>query len=420
MAPIEERLARAGLPPLPRLAWLEIDTGALTENFRAVRGLVPPSTGVAAVVKSDGYGHGIEVTARTFAAAGADLLCVATLDEGVLLRAAGVEGRICVLFAVPPPQVAEAAEARLELVAGDADALQETLSFWRSRRAAGELVLHLEIETGLERAGVDPSQAAACARSIVETPAVRLAGIWSHLASSHDPATSGHQVERFEAAVAGLERAGLRVPPRHLAATGGLFAARPAYDLVRPGLALYGELPDRFPVAPPAAAAAAALRPAMALKARPLRLEEVPAGTAVGYGGLWRAERPSVVATLPVGYGDGWSRSYSPRASALVRGRRVPLVGSVAMDAIVADVTDVPGVSTADEFVLLGSQGDERITAGELARLRNTISWEVLSSMAWRLTRVYHAPAGPSGLRTLGGERLADRAPNGEKELGRA
>jgi alanine racemase len=145
----------------------------------------------------------------------------------------------------------------------------------------------------------------------------------------------------------------------------------------------------------------------MTLKARPLRVEPLETGETVGYGGTWRAARPSVVATLPVGYGDGWSRGSAPGSFALVRGRRVPLVGTVAMDAVIADVTDVPMVTPSEEFVLLGRQDGATITATELARLRNTISWEVLAGMAQRIARVYHAPAGPMGMRTLAGETLA-------------
>ena len=282
---------------------------------------------------------------------------------------------------------------------------------WRAKgrdAATGPLSLHLEVETGLMRAGIAPERAGEAAWLVRETPGAKLAGIWSHLASSHDEVASAAQVRRFEAATASVQAAGIAVPPRHLAATGALFAGTaPHYEMARPGLVLYGELPEHLPVSETATPTARALRPALTLKARPLRIEAVPPNTPVGYGGLWRAERPSVVATLPVGYGDGWDRAYGARASALVRGRRVPLVGSVAMDAVAADVTDVPGVGLADEFVLLGAQQAERVGAAELARLRNTISWEVLSSMAQRVTRVYHAEAGLLGVRTLVGEALA-------------
>jgi alanine racemase len=194
----------------------------------------------------------------------------------------------------------------------------------------------------------------------------------------------------------------------HLAATGGLLAgSAPAYDSVRLGLGLYGVLPEGLTPAPEMRPAAAALRPVMSLHARPVRVADLPAGHGVSYGPSFETGRPSRIATLPVGYGDGWPRALSNRAQALVRGRRVPLVGTVAMDAVMADVTDVPGapVGMDDEFVLLGEQvgpdGTEAITAGELALSRTTISWEVLTAMSRRLPRVYHAAAVPVGLRTL-------------------
>ncbi len=359
-------------------------------------------------MKADGYGHGLEETARTFAAAGAELLCVATLDEGLRLRAAGLRSRILVLFEVPVGGVPEALAAGLELVAADPAALDATLAAVgrATRPKRPKLRLHLEVETGLARAGYPPERAHEAARRIVAAPGVELASLWTHFASSHDAAATGEQLRRFELAVGSLRAAGLALPPRHVAATGGLFGgALGQTQLVRPGLALYGELPEGFPVSAAARPVAAALRPAVALKARPVRVETLAPGEAVGYGGLWRAERASRVATLPLGYGDGWSRAYGGRTSALVRGRRVPLVGSVAMDAVVADVTDVPGVSSADEFVLLGAQGQARITVAELARARTTISWEVLASMAYRVARVYHAAAGLTGTRTLSGEQ---------------
>jgi alanine racemase len=198
----------------------------------------------------------------------------------------------------------------------------------------------------------------------------------------------------------------------HMAASGGLFAGTSRHQgMVRAGLCLYGELAQDLPVSAAAAPAASLLRPAMTLKARALRILDVAPGTAVGYGGRWRAERPSRIATLPVGYGDGWIRGYQPGASALVEGRRVPLAGTVAMDALAADVTDVPNAGMDSEFVLLGSQGEERISAEELARRRNTISWEVLVGMAHRLPRVYHSGREVRGIRTMVGEALVREDP---------
>ncbi len=161
-----------------------------------------------------------------------------------------------------------------------------------------------------------------------------------------------------------------------------------------------------LPIGADARDAATALRPAMRLVATPIRVETAAEATPIGYGARWRAPRPSVIATLPVGYGDGYPRVLSPGAEALVRGRRVPIVGTIAMDALAVDVTAVEGCGMDDEFVLLGDQNGERITAQELARLRNTIVWEVVTSMARRIPRVYHAPAGAVGMRTLAGEVL--------------
>jgi alanine racemase len=372
---------------------------------------------LAAVVKSDGYGHGIEIAARTFTAVGADLLAVATLDEALVLRRAGIDAPIVILFAIPPNEVAIAANADVELVAAEVASVRALLAAWRSEQAHDatgphELRIHLEVETGLARAGIQPEQAAEIARAISQTPRTRLAGIWSHLASSHDPQDSAAQRERFDTAIESLRSAGIAVPARHLAATGALFAdAAPAFELVRVGLALYGLLPEPFPIASRAENVARGLRAALSLKARALRIESVTPGTPVGYSALWRANRPSMIATLPLGYGDGWVRAYAGNSSALVRGRRVPLIGSVAMDAVAADVTDVPRIGLDDEFVLIGEQRGERITAAELARSRNTISWEVVAGMSARLPRVYHAAAGLTGLRTLLGETLAEVKP---------
>jgi len=204
------------------------------------------------------------------------------------------------------------------------------------------------------------------------------------------------------------------VPHRHLLASGGLLSVerlagghRPVFDGLRVGLALYGIVPEGQPVGRAANGIHARLQPVLSLHARPIRVAELPRETGIGYGPSFVTSRPSRIATLPVGYADGWARMLSNRASALVRGRRVPLVGTVAMDAVMADVTDVPGapVTPDDEFVLLGRQGTDEITAGELAQERTTISWEVVAAMSRRLPRVYTARAVAVGLRTLTEER---------------
>ena len=405
---IHERLAAAGLPPLPRKVWLEIDVGALRSNLAAIRALIGPDVALNAVVKADAYGHGLVPVASVFEAAGADRLCVASIDEALVLRGAGVIAPILVMFPIPVSAVARAAQERIEIVAAEAQTMAATLAQWRedapTTQADAVLNVHLEVETGLSRGGVKPRAVVELARLIEATPRASLAGIWSHLATPESAAATRLQDQAYEQAITALRAAGIRVPARHLSATGGLFTEwSPTYEGIRPGLSLYGLLPPDLQVGARETSIAAHLRPAMALKCQPLRVEPFPAGTPVGYGGRWVAARDSVIATLPVGYGDGWSRSYWPGAQALVRGRRVPLVGTVAMDAVMADVTDIPGVDLDDEFVLLGRQGDDEIDANELARLRNTIPWEVVTSMSFRLPRVYHADSVLLGLRTLDG-----------------
>jgi len=240
-------------------------------------------------------------------------------------------------------------------------------------------------------------------------------GAWTHLQAPEDHERSTSQTSSFDAITAQLEREGLPVGRRHVSASGSLVLGEDVSpEGVRPGLATYGLIPDELLGAPAAGGSsgrgvrqrASDLRPVLELRARPVRVADLPAGWGVSYGPTFTTTRPSRIATLPLGYGDGWSRTLSNRAQALVRGRRVPLVGNVAMDSVMADVTDVPGeqVTVHDEFVLIGAQGDERIAAADVAKARGTNSWEVVTNLAARLPRVYHAASVPREMRTLGGD----------------
>lgn len=405
-SPIEDRLAAAGLPPLPRTAWLEIDLTALRANLELIRVAAGLDMPVRPVVKADAYGHGAVAVARAVDGAGVSGLCVATIDEALALRAAGVEASILVMYPVPPAWAPEAARSAITVTAGDPLLLRGLLrAHARAHRSDDpELRVELEIETGLGRGGVATERAAAAAREIGEAPDVALVGLWTHLQAPEDRERTARQLERFELAGAAIRAAGIDLPPRHVTASGGLVSdGIAAFEGVRPGLALYGLVPDELAPEQLETALAHGLRPVLALRARPVRVADLAAGWGISYGPTFVTERPSRIATLPVGYGDGWSRRLSNRADALVRGRRVPIVGNVAMDAVMVDVTDVPGppVTPDDEFTLIGRDGDERITVGDLARERNTNSWEVVTTMARRLPRVYDAAPGPVGLRTL-------------------
>jgi alanine racemase len=410
--PIERRLADAGLPALPRTAWLEIDLEALTDNLALLRRLAGPHVPVRPVVKADAYGHGAVPVALALEAAGADGFCVAAIDEALELRGGGVRGPIIVLYPIPPGWVSEAVRRSIEVAAGDPESLADTVraASVAARQAAGarRLRVHLEVETGLGRGGFPLDEIAAAGRLVASSAGAALAGLWTHLQAVEDPAATAVQVERFEAAARALATSGVEVPARHLAASAAVVGSELlAYDAIRPGLAVYGLLPDELDEAVIDDRATGGIRPVMSLYARPVRVMDLPAGWGISYGPTFRTSRPSRIATLPVGYGDGWSRLLSNQASALVRGVRVPLVGNVAMDAVMADVTDVPGapVDGHDEFVLIGEQGADRITVADLARSRTTNRWEIVADMSHRLPRVYHAASGPVGLRTLIGRR---------------
>ncbi len=405
--PIEEQLRAAGLPALTRPVFLGVDTDALAGNLRVIRARVPATTGVWPVVKADAYGHGIEVASRSFVNGGADGLCVATLEEARAIRAIGIELPVLVLYRVMVPDLREAARERFEIVVStleDARAVAGAAGpevGW----AGPSLIVHVEVETGLMRMGI-PLEELADALACLDRPGIDVRCVWSHLATPEDPLTTGRQVRVLEAAHALARRSRPEVG-WHLAASGGVLAGMGVTgDRIRPGLLAYGIVPDLGDITPPAWPD---LRPAMRLVARILRVLDVPVGTRVGYGGTWTATRPSRIATLPVGYGDGVPRAQSG-APVLVHGRRVPIVGVVAMDGLAVDVTDVAGVVPGDEVVLLGGQQGARIDALELARWRTTIPWEVVTGMARRLTRVYDASVGPLGVRTQTGESLVLRS----------
>ena len=406
-------LAAAGLSPLPRTAWLRLDLDALRGNLAALRDLAGPGVAVFPVVKADAYGHGAVPIALALEAAGTDGFCVAAIDEALALRAGGVRRPIRVLFPAPSTFAETAARRGISLSIGDRDHLDELLGTVREARAAGRrrrpLGIELEVETGLGRGGLRPDDVPAAARSIADEPGVRVVGVWTHLQATEDQPRTADQLARFDAVSTGLRAAGIRLPARHVAASGGLLTEVAALDGLRPGLLLYGLVPDELDPSAVPPDIAARFRPVMSLHARPVRVADLPAGSGISYGPTFTTRRRSRIATLPLGYGDGFARVLSNRAEALVRGWRVPLVGNIAMDAVMADVTDVggPPVTTDDEFVLLGSQGDERITAGDLARLRTTNTWEVVTAMARRLPRVYDAAPRPEGLRTLTNTEMA-------------
>ena len=382
-----------------------------------LRELAGPGVELHPVVKGNAYGHGMIPIARALAEIGVDGVCVAVFDEAAALRAAGVSTPILVLFPIPAAFAAEARRQRIAVTASDRELLDELLAAVGRDAEDPPLEVHLELETGLGRGGFQANDAWQAARDIAAAPGLRLAGAWTHLQAPEDASRSSRQLTTFEAITRDIEAQGVPVGRGHVSASGSLVLGEGFRGAAaRPGLATYGLIPDELlgPVVPAGSAArgrhpgSEGLRPILSLRARPVRVANLRAGTGISYGPTFTTSRTSRIATLPLGYGDGWSRALSNRAEALVRGTRVPLVGNVAMDSVMADVTDVPGdpVTVHDEFVLIGEQDGERITAADVAKARGTNSWEVVTSFAARLPRVYHAASVPRETRTLIGDAV--------------
>lgn len=367
----------------PHRAWIEIDHDAIRANLGAVRAMAGVDKQVIAVVKADAYGHGAVPVARTLVAAGVERLGVATVGEALQLRAAGIETPILVLWGIGQPESAAAVDADLDTIVYDLRAVEllEAAAAERGRRAS----VQLKVDTGLGRQGATPEEALELAGRVAGSRHLRLAGTFSHLAvAGEDDAYTEVQQLNLARTLDAMRSSGIEPGLVHLAATGGILAGVGAYaDAVRPGIGLYGLAPAW------AVERAGSLRPALSLKALPLRIFELKAGEAISYGLRFRARRTTRIATLGIGYGDGWPRLHTNNGSALVRGRRVPVVGTVSMDGITVDVGDIDDVTYDDEFVLIGEQNGARISADEVAAERRTINYEVTTALRRRLPRLH-------------------------------
>ena len=373
-----------------RPAWVDVDLAALEHNLGRIRErLAGSAAGVLAVVKADGYGHGAVGVSRALAAAGVDWLGVALLEEGAEIRRAGVEVPILVLGTARPAKIALYARYRLTPTVSS---LAE-LALWRDWTAGHTEAqpIHLKVDTGMGRLGVAVEEVSRALEILRATPRLRLAGLLSHFgdADDLDSPRNPAQEASFAAVLGQLtpqERGGTLIHMANSAAA--LHRPGSRYALVRVGIALYGLDPAERPDRPLPIARRTDLRPVMAVRARIVQLREVPAGTAVSYGGRTVTRRRSRIAVVPVGYADGYGWRLTGKAEALVRGRRVPVAGSVTMDMTLLDVTDT-GAELGEEVVLLGAQGNEEITATELAVHAGTISWEILCHLGLRLPRRY-------------------------------
>lgn len=364
-----------------RGAWLTVDLRAIAHNVRSLRQWLAPQTHLMAVVKADGYGHGAVAVAHAALEAGADWLGVATVAEGLRLRSLGFRHPILLLGLLVPEAYQTAIQADLQMTFGSQRELEQIVLAARSLgMRAG---IHLKVDTGMTRVGAAIATVPALLESALQHPEVELKGIESHLATAEaqDETYTRLQLNRFAALLGQLELQTTVL--RHTANSAAtLLYPDSHHDMVRPGLMLYGLGPRA------GAALPFKLQRAMSLTARITQLQDVPAGTAIGYGGTFVTTRPTRLALLPVGYADGLPRSLSNRQDVLVGGARCPLVGTVSMDQCTADVTDV-AAQVGMHAVLLGEQGAEAITVEDWASGAETIPYEIICGLGRRLPKVY-------------------------------
>ncbi len=382
--------------------WAEISVSALAHNFRTVQKHIGPGVTICAVVKCDGYGHGAAGCASALEMAGAEWFGVTSTDEGVWLRDAGIRGRILVMTGGWRGEEEDLLRYSLTPAVFR---VEDCAALVRAAEKLGmreRLPVHLKIDTGMARLGLPMSEVDDFAERVKRLPQIELEGVFSHLASAEviDAEDARLQSVRFGLASRMLDAHGLHAPLRHLANSAGM-VARPEtwHTMVRPGIALYGYgLPLAHANGSAAVEAATLpLQPALSWKARVINLRDVPTGQALGYNGTYVTRSAARIATVPVGYGDGFSRRMSYglarlepngcRPAALVRGRRAPIVGRISMDLTLVDVSHIVGIELGDPVTLVGQDGNDRITAWDHAHWSDTVVYETLCNLSERVPR---------------------------------
>ncbi|HEX4406257.1 MAG TPA: alanine racemase [Polyangia bacterium] len=375
MAPLSELDIRTSIRP----TLAEIDLGAVQRNFQRLREVVGDHVAVWGVVKADAYGHGAVPVARALEPL-CNALAVSLVEEGMELRAAGLRAPIVVLGAYYDNHHADVLAHRLTPVVYDVGDLERfALAANRRGRRAD---VHVKIDTGMSRLGLATKDVERALARVGQLSPLRLAGLCTHFASADalEVEVTREALTRFEQCLDGARAAGFDGLVNHAANSAAAVRFPEArFDAVRPGLALYGAMPSNHVGVP-------GLEAALSLTTRVMAVHEIPTGATVSYGGAWRAIRPSRIATLPIGYADGYPRHVRD-AQALVRGRRVPVVGVVCMDMLMVDVTDLPGVKAGDLATLIGRDDRENIGVDELARWAGTVNYEILCGISKRVPR---------------------------------
>lgn len=363
-----------------RPTWAEINLRHLVHNFRQVQRRLSPKTRIMVTVKADAYGHGLIPVSKKLASCRVDYLGVASLDEGIALRKAGVKTPVLVMGPILKKDIAPLLRYRLTATVCDealAHALNDRASLYRR-----PLDVHIKVDTGMGRLGVLPEEALPLVRKIHRLKKLRIEGIFTHFTMADSDKNFTHrQIRLFRRLLDDLKKEGISIPLAHAAnSMGTLDFKQGHFNMVRPGLILYGLQPRED--------LKIKLKPLLALKSRVIFKKRLPPGWGVSYGRTYITKRKTTVITLPIGYGDGYPRLLSNKAPVLIGGKRFKVCGRICMDQMMVDVGDSK-VRIGDEVVLIGSQGKMRITAEELARLSETISYEIVCGLGCRIPRLY-------------------------------
>jgi alanine racemase len=396
----------------------EIDISALIHNLNEAKRLSGSERAILTVVKADAYGHGAVKAAKAFVKNGIRHLGVALVEEGIELRDSGIKASIVILGGLFESQIPEIIKYNLTPVVYQRGFLHGLAK--AARRKKMQANIHIKIDTGMGRVGLLPSEAKVFVKEASALPNVKIEGIMTHFADANlaDKGYAEKQLSEFTKIVDELKKDRIAIPYQHIANSAALISFKTnLFNMVRPGIMLYGYAPFSNPPIPPLVKGGEGglftkggikeglkksgteesersnvglnLIPVMSLKTRIMHLKKVPAGACISYGRTFTTNRESIIATLPVGYADGYSRRLSSKGSVIVRGKIAPIVGRVCMDMMMIDVTDIEGAAINDEVVLIGRQGDNTITADDIARLTDTISYEVLCCIGKRVPRVY-------------------------------
>lgn len=367
-----------------RPAWVEINLAAIRHNLQEVRRLVGPTVDIMAVIKAEAYGHGAIPVAKAAIAAGASWLGVAMPEEGIALREAGLTTPILIFGPIQPNQVIPVVKHDLTAAVCNIESAialsEEAVRTGKTAKA------HLKVDSGMGRVGIGPEAAIEFMRKLRELPGLQVSGIFSHMATADekDKSYAKHQIQIFSSVITNLKTAGLLPEKAHLANSAGIMELPEShFNMVRAGIMLYGLYPsnevDRQK---------AKLEPVLSLKAKVTFIKRVPKGTGISYGQKYHTGQESTIATIPIGYADGWSRMLTNKAEVIVHGKKFPVVGTICMDQCMIDLKDEP-VNIGEVVVLIGNLGKESISADKIAEKLGTINYEVTCMLSNRLPKVF-------------------------------